>query len=116
MTINELITKGFEFAAAYVPNMDIYINNGYINDICPVYYENAVDALEELKTIVKNFTELAEEVVIFDTLYYYYFRENFSLTEYKYKRIFELGRFLWYISIEKEEFLRDIKETLNIYL
>ena len=116
MTINELITKGFEFAAAYVPNMNIYIDNGYINDISPVYYENAVDALEELKTIVKNFTELADEVVILNTLYYYYFRENFALTDYKYKRVFELGRFLWYISIEKEEFLRDIKETLDTYL
>ena len=116
MTINELIIKGFEFAAAYVPNMDIYIDNGYINDISPVYYENAVDAMEELKTVVKNFTELAEEVVILNTLYYYYFRENFALTDYKYKRVFELGRFLWYISIEKEEFLRDIKETLDTYL
>ena len=116
MTINELITKGFEFAAAYVPNMNIYIDNGYVNEISSIYYENAVDALEELKTVVKNFTELAEEVVILNTLYYYYFRENFSLTEYKYKRIFELGRFLWYISTEKEEFLRDITDTLNTYL
>lgn len=116
MTINELIIKGFEFAAAYVPNMNIYIDNGYVNEISPVHYENAVDTLEELKTVVKNFTELAEEVVILNTLYYYYFRENFSLTEYKYKRIFELGRFLWYISTEKEEFLRDITDTLNTYL
>ena len=116
MTINELITKGFEFAAAYVPNMNIYIDNGYVNEISPVRYENAVDAMEELKTIVKNFTESAEEVVILNTLYYYYLRENFALTDYKYKRVFELGRFLWYISIEKEEFLRDIKETLDTYL
>lgn len=116
MTTKELIFKGFEFAAAYVPNMDIYIDNGYVNDISPVYYENVVDALEELKTIVKNFTELAEEVVILDTLYRYYFKENFALTDYKYKRAFELGRFLWYISTEKEEFLRDIKETLDTYL
>lgn len=116
MTINELIIKGFEFSAVFVPNMDIYIDNGYVNEISPVHYENTVDALEELKTVVKNFTELAEEVVILNTLYYYYFRENFSLTEYKYKRIFELGRFLWYISTEKEEFLRDITDTLNTYL
>lgn len=116
MTINELIIKGFEFAAAYVPNMDIYIDNGYINDISPVYYESAVDAMGELKTVVKNFTELADEVVILNTLYYYYFRENFSLTEYKYKRVFELGRFLWYISIDYNEFIAEVQDTLETYL
>lgn len=116
MTINELIIKGFEFSAAYVPNMDIYIDNGYINDITPAYYENAVNALEELKTIVKNFTELAEEVVILNTLYYYYFRENFALTDYKYKRVFELGRFLWYISIDYNEFITEVQDTLETYL
>lgn len=116
MTINELIIKGFEFAAAYVPNMDIYIDNGYINDICPVYYENAVAALKELETIVKNFTELAEEAVILDTLYRYYFKENFALADYKYKRVFELGRFLWYISIDYNEFIAEVQNTLERYL
>lgn len=116
MTINELIIKGFEFAAAYVPNMDIYIDNGYINDICPVYYENAVDTLKEFETIVKNFTELVEETEIIDTLYHYYFKENFALTEYKYKRVFELGRFLWYISIDYNEFIAEVQNTLETYL
>lgn len=116
MTTKELIFKGYEFSATYLPNMDIYIDNGYVNDITPTYYENAVDALEEFKAIIKKFTELADEIVILDTLYQYYFRENFSLTEYKYKRVFELGRFLWYISIDYSEFIAEVQNTLEKYL
>lgn len=116
MIIKELIFKGFEFMEAFLPDMDVYIENSYIDDITPVYYENAVDALEELKTIVENFTELAEKTEIINTLYYYYFKENFTLTEYKYKRVFELGRFLWYISIEYREFITEVQNTLETYL
>ena len=116
MTIKELVFKGYEFSTAFLPDMDIYLDNNYLNDICPVYYENAVDALKEFETIVKNFTELAEETEIINTLCHYYFKENFTLTEYKYKRVFELGRFLWYISIDYNEFIAEVQNTLETYL
>lgn len=116
MTNKELITIGYDFTENYLHSMDIYISDSYLTNICKAYHENITSALSGLNAIVKEYTSMAAEIAIKECMYYYYFRENFSLTEYKYKRVFELGRFLWYISIEKEEFLRDIKETLDIYL
>ena len=117
MTKTELITIGFDFTQKNLPTLDILINDSYLTEIQEYNYENIIKALDGLNDIILEYSKIAEEIAINQCIYYYYFRENFlTSTGSRYNNAFELSRFLWYISIEKDEFLQDIKETLNTYL
>lgn len=118
MTHTELITIGYQFTEKYLPyGIDIYIDNSYLDEIEDYNYIDILNAIEEFKFITSKYEAVAAELSIESCLYYYYFRERFvSETDFQLKNAFRLGRFLWYISIEKDEFLEDIERILKIYL
>ena len=118
MTNLELITIGYQFVEKYLPHgIDVYIDSSYLEEIEAYNYKNIYNAIEEFKFITSKYEAVAAELPVIDCIYYYYFKDNFvGNTDFQLKNAFKLGRFLWYISIEKDEFLEDIEKVLKIYL